>query len=165
MTTHRLPTGLIFILLGLTTLSLQGCLAGLSISTSNTIVSAEMENLFTSGTLLPDHTYYSQGHSDSPEAIIAIHNDFQLQSNLWSRRDWSQEEFKDIIFWMGTDEMGTCFNRGGPLIAPDGRQFGMWYSKKDITVIRQPSPNVVVIYPFEAINGSSCRRQEWLDEL
>ena len=88
----------------------------------------QVEQLFESGTLLPDHTYYIYGSEVEPDAIIAISNEFHLQTKLWSQRDWTAEEFKKAIFWMQSEETGFCEAEGGVLIAPDGQEIGAWYS-------------------------------------
>jgi len=144
-------------------LLMQGCVA-ISSSTGGLQKRMEVEQLFESGTLLTEHTYYIDGSDVEPDAIIAISNEFQLQTKLWSKRDWTAKNLEKAVFWMQTGEYGFCSTEGGVLIAPDGQQIGVWYSKKDIGTIRQPAPGIVEVFPFMYTSSSSCRRQSILDD-
>jgi hypothetical protein len=123
----------------------------------------EVEKLFDSGTLLSDHSYYIQGPLSEPDAIIAISNKFQLQSTLWGKMEWSGNELGDVVRWMRFDERGGCTTDAGVLLAPYGEEIGIWFSKRDSSVIREPSPGVVEIYPFQYNGISPCARREHRD--
>ncbi|AGF78424.1 hypothetical protein UWK_01867 [Desulfocapsa sulfexigens DSM 10523] len=144
--------------------ALDGCVS-VSSSTFGLQKRMEVEQLFESGTLLPDHTYYIDGSEVEPDAIIAISKKFHLQTKIWTRREWTAEEFKKAVFWMQTGEYGFCNTEGGVLIAPDGQQIGFWYSKRDIGTIRQPAPGTVEVFPFKFRPGSPCSRQDMIDDL
>lgn len=144
-------------------LLMQGCVA-ISSPNGGLQKRMEVEQLFESGTLLTDHTYYTDGSEIEPDAIIAISNEFQLQTQLWSQRDWTVTDLKKAVFWMQTAEYGFCSTEGGVLIAPDGQQIGVWYSKKDIGTIRQPAPGIVEVFPFIYRSNSPCHRQSILDD-
>jgi hypothetical protein len=125
----------------------------------------EVDQLFDSGTSLADHTYYTEGSRSAPNAIIAISNDFQLQTKLWFQRDWTSKDLAKVVFSMQIEETGFCTTDGGVLIAPDGQQIGVWYSKKDIGTIRQPALGVVEVYPFRYGPGSPCGAQALRDRF
>lgn len=127
--------------------------------------SLEAEDLFRAGTVLPDHTYFMQGNHPDPEAIIALSNSFQLQSRLWSKVEWTQKELETAVFWMQNSELGLCSTDGGYIVAPDGQRIGVWYSQRDISVVKQPAPGLVEIYPFNFHPGSPCQRQFLRDQL
>ncbi len=143
---------------------LQGCVAISSSPSGGLLLSLEVEQLFESGTFLADHTYYTDGSEIEPDVIIAISNKFQLQTKIWTKRDWTAENLKKAVFWMQSEEFGFCDNNGGVLIAPDGQQIGIWYSKKDLGTVRQPAPGVVEVFSFWYTPGSPCARQKFLDE-
>ena len=149
----------------ITALFSGGCVVGVGVSTGSQPNSLEVENLFTAGTLLPDHSYYIQGSSVEPEAIIAISNKFQLQSRLWGKVEWGEKELKQATFWMQSSDTGFCATDGGYLMGPDGKQIGIWYSKRDSTTIKEVSPGVVEVYPFTFQGDSPCRRQYLMDKL
>jgi hypothetical protein len=125
----------------------------------------EIEQLFESATMLADHTYYIDGSDIEPDAIIAISNEFQLQTNIWSKRDeWTAENLEKAVFWMQSEEFGFCYNEGGVLITPEGQQIGIWYSKRDQGVVRQPAPGVVEVFSFWFTPGSPCAYQKISDD-
>lgn len=147
-------------------LVLGGCVVGVGVSSGGGLRnSLDVEELFRSATILPDHTYYIQGVAANPEAIIAVRNVFQLQSRLWSRVDWTEKELKDAVFWMQVEEAGFCTTDGGYLIAPGGVQVGIWYSQREIATVKQVGPGVVEIYPFDFIHGSSCHQLHVRDQF
>ena len=119
--------------------------------------SLEVEDLFHAGTILPDHTYFMQGNYPDPDAVIALSNTFQLQSRLWDKVEWTQKELEKAVFWMQTSDIGFCSTDGGYIVAPDGQRIGVWYSQRDISVVKQPAPGVVEIYPFKFQSGSPCQ--------
>ena len=114
-------------------------------------------------TLLADHTYYFRGTETEPDSIIAIDNQFTMNSKAWSRVDISQQMLDDWAFWMDT-YLGwwNCPYRGVILLAPDGQQVGVGYSKYTFSVVKMTGPNALVVYPPQALG--SCRRQEFLDD-
>ena len=126
--------------------------------------SMEVESIFQEGTLLADHTYYIQGTYPEPETIIVVSNSFQLQSRLWTKVDWTKKELSTAVFWMQNSEIGFCSTDGGYLVAPDGQKVGIWYSQRDISIVKQPAAGVVEIYPFEFQPGSPCERQFLIDQ-
>lgn len=126
--------------------------------------SLEIEKHFESATILPGYTYYVQGSAPDPEAIIALEEKYQLQSRLWTRVEWTEKEMARIIFLMQSDAIGFCTIDGGNMIAPDGQIIGFWYSQRDSSLIKQPEPGVVEIYPFDYTSSSPCYRHFLQDE-
>ena len=142
---------------------LGGCVA-VSSPTGGLQKSLKVEQLFESGTFLDDHTYYTDGSEVEPDVIIAISNKFKLQTKIWTKRDWTAENLEKAVFWMQSEEFGFCDNNGGLLIAPDGTEAGIWYSKKDISTVRQVAPGVIEVFSFWFTPGSPCARQKFLDD-
>lgn len=124
----------------------------------------EIEKLFQSATMLPDYTYYVQGPASDPEAIIAIKNTYQLRSRLWGRVKWTEKEMARVVFWMEKNAVGFCTADGGNLVASDGQTIGIWYSQRDVSLIKQPEPGVVEVYPFDYTFGSPCHRLSVMDD-
>ncbi len=143
---------------------LNACSAGLSVPTGDLQKSTEVLKIFRTATILPDHTYYIQGVESNPDAIIGVKNSFQLRSQLWKRIDWNKKKLEKAAFWMQSEEIGFCTTDAGYLLLPDGEQVGIWYSRREMTVIKHPEANVVEIYPFVYLPSSACQRQQWADE-
>jgi len=143
----------------------QGCV-GISLSSSGVMPqSLEVQRIFDSGTLLTDHVYYTDGSPVDPDVIIAINKEFQLRTNIWSRRDWTEKDLRKAVFWMQIDEIGFCTNNGGLLIAPDGQQVGIWYSRRGFSRVTNPEPGIVQVFSFEFVPGSHCHRHALRDDL
>lgn len=140
-----------------------GCVVGGGVS-SRGQRSLEVEELFRSATIVPGHTYYVQGILADPEAIMALKDNVQLRSRLWSRVEWTEKELGNAVFWMQNSERGFCTIDGGYLTASDGRTIGIWYSNREVSMIREPAPNVVEVYPFDFTIGSPCQKQAMMDE-
>ena len=163
MVSAKLYTALCIVLFALL-FCLGGCVA-VSSPSGGLQKRMEVEQIFESGTFLADHTYYTDGSEVEPDAIIAISNEFQLQTKIWTKRDdWTAKNLEKAVFWMQSEEFGFCYNNGGVLIAPDGQQIGIWYSKRDISTVRQPAPGVVEVFSFWFTPGSPCGRQKILDD-
>ncbi len=143
---------------------LNACVVSAGVSSNALQHSMEVETVFQEGTVLPDNTYYIQGTYPEPETIIAVSDAFQLQSNLWKKVDWTQKELHTAVFWMQNSEMGFCSTNGGYLVAPDGQKVGIWYSQRDVSIVKQPAAGVIEIYPFEFHPGSPCQRQFLIDQ-
>lgn len=141
---------------------MSSCVAGTS-SSGGLQRRLEVEKLFDSGTLLSNHSYYSEGPSSEPNAIIAISNEFQLQSNLWSKMEWNAKELAATVRWMRIGEFGLCRTDGGVLLAPDGTEIGIWFSKRNNSIVRQPAPGVVEVYPFVYVGSTPCARRDRSD--
>lgn len=148
----------------LSLLMLSSCVTAMS-SSGGLKRRLEVEQLFDSGTLLPKHSYYSEGPSVEPEAIIAVSNDYQLQTKLWIKRDWTAKELAQSVRWIRLSEFGLCRADAGVLLAPDGKEIGIWFSKKNSAVIRQPASGVVEVYPFIYQGTSACSRQDRHDDF
>ena len=141
----------------------SGCVA-ISSPTGGLQKRMEIVQLFEAGTILADHIYYTEGSEVEPDAVIAISNAFQLRTKLWSQRDWTTENLKKAVFWMQAGTSVFCIPEGGVLIAPDGKQIGVWYSKKVVGTVRQPAPGIVQVFPFMYSGGSACAREALMDE-
>ena len=114
--------------------------------------------------LLSDHTYYWCGDPVMPEAIIAIDNRYTLRTRVWSHRPMTQKVLDDWMFWIDKDLDFHCSYRSGIILSPDGRQVGIWYAKKRISVVTEPEPGVLQVYPPWNPAGSICERREWFGD-
>ncbi|MEA2116598.1 MAG: hypothetical protein U9P36_14620 [Thermodesulfobacteriota bacterium] len=113
--------------------------------------------------LLENHTYYFRGTETEPDSIIAIDNQFTMTSKVWARVDINRKMLDDWAFWLDT-YLGwwDCPYRGVILLAPDGRQVGVGYSKFTFSVVKMSGPEAIIVYPPQALG--SCRRREIRDE-
>ena len=117
------------------------------------------QQMFESGTILPDHTYYYLGSYAAPDSIIAIHHQFTLRTRVWAQVDLSQELLDAWLQWYRTEmQPPGCEFRGGVIFTPDGRRAGFWYSQNIINLIYQPESDVVEVYQPRSIPFGTCGR-------
>jgi len=148
----------------LTALALFMLTACVTTGPSSYSYSQEVDRIFEPPpTLLKDHTYYYIGTSTEPDAIIAIDNQFTMTSKVWSKVDITQKILDDWAFWIDT-YLGwwSCPYRGVQLLAPDGRQVGVGYSRWTFSVVKMLGPNEITVYQPQALG--SCRRHDFLDD-
>jgi hypothetical protein len=91
----------------------------------------DVKKTFETYQLPPDHTYYYSGPDALPRAIIGIRNEYHLESKFWKPVDLTQKLLKRWLEMGGRSRDGYNMNRNGSdIIAPDGRQIGIWYAVK-----------------------------------
>ena len=116
--------------------------------------------LFESGRVLPDHTYYYLGSISAPDSIIAVDNRYVLRSKVWARIEISEQILRDWLAWLPIAHSRNCVFRGGVILTPDGRQAGIWYSPHLLNVIQMPEPEVLVIFQPRSAGLSGCEEQD-----
>ena len=81
--------------------------------------------------VLPNHKYYHRDSASLPSVVVAIHDDFRLNTPVWTEIDPQSEEFKRVIELVGLQGTGTGQTTrpmGFKIISADGRYVGIWYS-------------------------------------
>jgi hypothetical protein len=107
----------------------------------------EARKIFDEYRVLPDHNYYYSGSSSKPRAIIGIHEDYRLESNLWKPVDLTPEQLKK---WMRNinPTLGRNINNiASVIVNPAGETVGIWYSKQNRTTIQFKEGNVITVNP------------------
>ncbi|MBI5559092.1 MAG: hypothetical protein HY885_15810 [Deltaproteobacteria bacterium] len=105
-----------------------------------------VEQIFESGQVLDNHTYYYIGPEAEPYAIMAIDNQFQLTPSLWKKIDLTPGQLKK---WMDRiDNRYRDRNKyfGAVILDQDGNKIGLWYSWLTWTPIRRGEGNQIIIY-------------------
>ena len=88
--------------------------------------SSEVKKAFQTGHVYPEYNYYYSGRENMPYAIIGIVKNYSVPSKYWIRFDPNSEKLKKMA--------GTLYQNindisyGSKIMAPDGRQIGIWYS-------------------------------------
>jgi hypothetical protein len=111
----------------------------------------ELDNKFESYQVLPDHRYYITGGYGAPAAILAIHNDYQLENNanLWVPvpdvnskhiQKWVDNLTPEVNFWKGIQLMASS------ILDPDGKKVGAWYSGQRSTPVKFLEGNIIKVY-------------------
>lgn len=127
-----------------------GCVAGGNYGTMK--FDRELDNRFTAYQVLPDHNYYITGGYGAPAAILAIHEDYQLDNsaNLWvgvadvssaQMQTWIDNLSPDVNFWEEKHFMASY------ILDPDGKRVGAWYSGRRTTTVLFLEDNRIKVYP------------------
>lgn len=135
-------------------LLISGCATGPRFTPSHD-VSIQFED----GSLLPDHSYYVGGPESKPNAIVAISEAYQLDSDHWRPVTLTPESLKAIV-----DQVGFVFNaenktafipNGARIVTAGGEAVGVWYSVYTYSQIRLLEGNRVNLsYPNANMPGN-----------
>ena len=125
----------------------------------------EAQKIFTSATVLQNHTYYYTGQKARPDAIIAVDNAYKLQSDLWIAINVTPKLIKEWLAWYKSEFSVFCTYRGGYILTPDQQVAGIWYSKELLNTIYSPEPGVVEVYLPYSASGSKCDERRFGDDL
>lgn len=138
---------------------LSACAAGVDTPAGKWDTDMGVQQLFVSGAVLPDHTYYYIGSIGAPDSIIAIDNRFTLRSRVWAQIEMTEQLLNGWLQWYRTEQYGAgCEYRGGVILTPDGQRAGVWYSQNIVNIIRMPEPGVIEVYQPRSLSGTTCGR-------
>ncbi len=108
--------------------------------------------MFEKGEVLTDHNYYVGGPASKPNAVVAIHKEYTLESDSWKEISVNPVSLANLInqvgFVPGAEEKSGRIPNGARIIAPDGRQVGIWYSVYDYSIARMlDGKRISLTYP------------------
>ena len=113
----------------------------------------ELDRMFLSYQVLPDYKYYTSGGYDKPKAILGVHKDYLLISDLWL--NIPNVESAQIQKWIRTidpEDRATGHSYFAySILDPEGRQVGFWYSIQNYTVVKFLEENKVEVYTPDLI--------------
>lgn len=116
------------------TVTLVGCAANSNKGTLQR--DQELNRKILAYEVLPDHNYYYSGSFDRPNAILGIHKDYQLVSQLWQTVQISSAQLGK---WIGTiapeEYRGPSGYFAAYILDPDDRKVGIWYSIMSTTTV------------------------------
>ena len=103
---------------------------------------------FESGTLLPDHAYYTTGSEMNPDAVIAIDHRYTLVTDRWRAVAATEKLLKDWVDMITNFRGYGLRTLGSRIVGPQNEPIGVWYSSKsDFTTVRMLEDNRVMVYP------------------
>jgi hypothetical protein len=110
----------------------------------------DLDNMFLRYEVLPDHRYYSTGGFDAPDAILAVHTDYELDNsgNLW--RGVPNVDSGQMRIWIDTIAPEQNYRAGGYFAAyildPNGKRVGVWYSIEPQTTVKFLEGNKIQVW-------------------
>lgn len=115
-------------------------LAGCAMISSNYRQSFDVSRQFENGEVVPGFRYYVSGPASKPVAIVAIREDFRVQSEHWQGIDLDSASLKALVerisHVLGAEyKEDQMIPNGARIIGPDGTMVGMWYSVYDYSKV------------------------------
>ena len=132
-------------------LFLSGC--AVSGNQGTLLRNRELDKMFLSYQVIPDHRYYTSGGYDRPNAILGLHMDYQLDNDLW--QSIPNVDSAQIEKWIRTidpadREIGHNYF-AYYILDPDGKRVGFWYSIQNFTVIKFFEEKRIQVYTPDLI--------------
>ncbi len=125
----------------------------------------DLDNMFLNYEVLPDHRYYTSGGYDAPDAILAIHRDYELDNpgNLWVTIP--TVDYAQMRKWIDTIAPEENYRADGYFAAyildPNGKRVGAWYSIQSTTTVKFVEGNKILVYTPDLgpdLNNRGMRR-------
>ena len=104
-----------------------------------------MPGIFLEGRVPPDYAYYYNGRENMPYAIIGIRPEYTLTAKFWTPLTPNTEAFKKMVrgAWAPPRFDPPV---AGVLLAPDGKEIGLWYSFSPWATVQMKGPRDVAVY-------------------
>lgn len=106
----------------------------------------EVDEIFESGRILEDHSYYYIGPDAEPVAIIAVNNKYSLAPSLWKEIQLTAEQLQAWNSRIDNRYRRNTVYRGAEILDQDNNMIGLWYSYLDWTVVKIAEGNSVIIF-------------------
>lgn len=115
---------------------------------SGLVPSAEVTRFFYEGRILPDFNYYYDGSKMLPRAVIGVHKDYQLVSDIWQAIELTENQLSGWRLDAQIEDIHAG-PIGAELTASDGSRVAIWNSYTGNTWSRAEvrEDKTVVIYP------------------
>jgi len=110
----------------------------------------DLDNMFLKYEVLPDHRYYTTGGFHAPDAILAVHTDYELDNsgNLW--RGIPNVDTAQMRIWIDTiapeQIMGPRGYFAAYILDPTGKRVGAWYSIEPQTTVKFLEGNKIQVW-------------------
>jgi hypothetical protein len=106
----------------------------------------DVNHIFQTYKVLPDHKYYTTGPDDIPFAIIGIQNKYKLRPGIWHKVELTTPLLRGWISKM--DNIYGYPPYGSVILDDNGQQIGIWYSSKQwTTVIIEENNEIAILAP------------------
>jgi hypothetical protein len=119
----------------------------------------QVTQAFNAYQILPDHKYFFRGSSSSPLVIVAIKDEYELNSRMWVPIDPKSTEFRALIDRVSLQGMGsTTQPRGFDILDHAGNQVGVWYSAiRGAAVEVNSNKQIVNLSPLGVVTRGPAR--------
>jgi hypothetical protein len=114
----------------------------------------DLDNMFRNYEVLQDYNYFTSGGYDTPNAILLIHKDYEMDNpgNLWVPIPYV--DYEQMRKWVSVISSEQDFNRSGNYYAAyildqNGQRIGVWYSVEVFATVKFLEGNKVLVYTPE----------------
>jgi hypothetical protein len=141
MKTARSPLRLRLTCTAVLALALVGCAGRYgSIRWDNSV-----ERVFSAAQVLPGHRYYTTGSDTAPDAILALHNDRPLRSDLWREVPMTAEKLARLVDRMRGTRDDSPY--GSVVLDETGTRIGVWCSYQRPLPVKLLDDGGVIVAP------------------
>jgi hypothetical protein len=145
-------------LLSLFCLFIPGCASNWTKNNGSYAQDDNIKIMFETYETVPGYKYYFTGYATSPDAIVGIQQDYELEkvSGWANKTNWQQfetdgEKLKELVEAMGIPRRSRPF--GYHIKSPDGEQIGVMYTTRwgtsYTTEIRLKDGNLLAVTPHK----------------
>ena len=108
----------------------------------------DVNQIFQTYQILPDHKYYASGRENIPYAIIGVQAEYILRPGLWHEIDLTPQLLRSWVSQM--DNIYGYPPYGSVILDNNGNRIGIWYSSKQWTTVLIEDNNEIAILAPEA---------------
>ena len=120
----------------------------------------DLDNMFQNYEVLQDHNYFTSGGYDTPNAILLIDKDYEMDNpgNLWVPIPYV--DYEQMRKWVSVISSEQDFNRTGDYYAAyildqNGQRVGVWYSVEVFATVKFLEGNKILVYTPELFHNYS----------
>lgn len=124
--------------------ALNGCS---TLQTGRLQPDGEVRAAFSQARILEDHRYYFFGRAGEPEAIMAVHVNYHLISEIWTPVEFTPVKLKQWVYRMNFRHRGRRSPTGFRIVGPNDEVIGLWFSHRHWTTVILHEDNTVEIFP------------------
>ena len=121
----------------------------------------DITSLFLNNEIVPGYSYYYNGRTQWPSAIMAIDSSYTVKAEFWKPVELAGQELSEWLQsatnWKGTHRTKS---NGAEILNPEGERVGIWYSKYDNVVTKFQSDKVIQVYPPSYKAGQDMGRSK-----
>ena len=129
---------------------LAGCVTT-SGNYGKTVRDRDLNNMFLNYEVLPDHNYYTTGGYDKPDAILALHKDYELDNTKTYWRLIPNVDYAQMRKWIDTIAPEQDYRYSNAYFAayildPEGKRIGAWYAIDPHATVKFLEGNKILVY-------------------
>ena len=114
----------------------------------------EITRLFMNNEIVPGYSYYFNGSTQWPSAVMAIDSNYSIMAQFWKPVELEGQDMsswlRNAVNWKG--ELNTKKN-GAEILSPEGVRVGIFFSKYDNLITKFQSDKVIQVYAPSYLAG------------